>query len=1110
MSGAYENAVVAKEIRFSIVMYGGVSLAVYMNGVTQELLHMVRATARDSWDYKPDMKFRFKDESDPAADARPALRSTETFYRKLASLLNDDGVDDVRFIIDVISGTSAGGINGIFLAKALSDDRLSFDLLKTLWINEGAIENLLNDRQTQKEVGLPVDNSPKSLLCSDRMYIKLLTALTGMLNSDAAGQDTPNPLVRDIDLFATSTDINGRVQPLRLADMLVWERNFRTDFHFHRSDRCDDFTSKNNPFLAFVARCTSSFPFAFEPMQLSKLKALRDTSAWPKGAAQATDQNLQEWQEKFFDNTEQVDTGDNLTRPFGDGGYLNNAPFSYVVKMLGRHGSSFPTDRKLLYVEPSPNHPELDQRGEQGQTVPNAIGNSYDALIKLPGEQPIREDLQRVIERNRTVRKVQELSALVTTRAMQLGQGNGQAERARTATALDTDSIGNFSYLVLRVYATTDDLSKVISEWLGLPSESSLYYGLRCVVRAWRETRYRHDPHGEASGELVDRYKSYLNEYDLDYEKRKFRFQRQQINMFYCFDRPAQDKLTSGFGLLTKGYTEEYRTQFRNALMLLKQPFDDGAEVISSTERWIRPAFDTAQLDATRDAELIQAVRALQVGIEELKEAVKGFQDDNFAEKLMTETGREAPKARSVPEFVLGIDAIAGGGDTNAPAGSLVGNKNFESVPADNDESYNERAVRVLEYKPLNDAIAKTATALSGVIRVGRSRANLTADAEWQKITEQLQPAQGASDAQLVAACYREHYELFDAALFPLLYDTDVGTPELVSIVRVSPDDAKFLSTEGSDKLAGNSLGHFGAFLDRSFRTNDILWGRLDGAERIVRALISPLHKAQADTLISETQSRIIEEFLEERQGDLGRVILDIAKSLGASTVAKDDSGTKAEEIRNSVNEALAIGPAQLYKDAILGYLSVDRIKAYLQAGVTSREPDRKTSLESMTRTIRIVGGMLEGLSRETKAAGGFVVRVATALWWLVEAAVPSGLQGHFFRKFFAMAFWLEIVMVIGGTIFSQPVQGVGLKLIAFTALLWLVKDALYRYLMWGRKGLRVTVALVLLGFAVLTTVMVITPETITEILKLDFHNFCVRFLCYPKTKFGWHRQLPG
>jgi len=33
---------VEREVRFAVVMYGGVSLAIYINGVAQELLDMVR------------------------------------------------------------------------------------------------------------------------------------------------------------------------------------------------------------------------------------------------------------------------------------------------------------------------------------------------------------------------------------------------------------------------------------------------------------------------------------------------------------------------------------------------------------------------------------------------------------------------------------------------------------------------------------------------------------------------------------------------------------------------------------------------------------------------------------------------------------------------------------------------------------------------------------------------------------------------------------------------------------------------------------------------------------------------------------------------------------
>src|SRR5207253_10629849 len=36
-----------QEVRFAVVMYGGVSLAIYINGIAQELLRMVRATAQD-------------------------------------------------------------------------------------------------------------------------------------------------------------------------------------------------------------------------------------------------------------------------------------------------------------------------------------------------------------------------------------------------------------------------------------------------------------------------------------------------------------------------------------------------------------------------------------------------------------------------------------------------------------------------------------------------------------------------------------------------------------------------------------------------------------------------------------------------------------------------------------------------------------------------------------------------------------------------------------------------------------------------------------------------------------------------------------------------------
>src|SRR4051794_369563 len=103
-----------QEIRFAVVLYGGVSLAIYINGVVQELLRLVRATSG-------------------LAPRKPG--TSESVYRKLGCLLQRGVVPDnnadpgpadplnTRFLIDVISGTSAGGLNGIYLAKALIGDR---------------------------------------------------------------------------------------------------------------------------------------------------------------------------------------------------------------------------------------------------------------------------------------------------------------------------------------------------------------------------------------------------------------------------------------------------------------------------------------------------------------------------------------------------------------------------------------------------------------------------------------------------------------------------------------------------------------------------------------------------------------------------------------------------------------------------------------------------------------------------------------------------------------------------------------------------------------------------------------------------------------------------
>ena len=77
---------------------------------------------------------------------------------------------------------------------------------------------------------------------------------------------------------------------------------------------------------------------------------------------------------------------------------------------------------------------------------------------------------------------------------------------------------------------------------------------------------------------------------------------------------------------------------------------------------------------------------------------------------------------------------------------------------------------------------------------------------------------------------YYESYERYDLISYPVLQSSDVGEElDVVDIVRISPEDAPSLIDERNKtrrKLAGTKLMHFGAFLDRGWRQNDILWGQ--------------------------------------------------------------------------------------------------------------------------------------------------------------------------------------------------------------------------------------------------------------------------------------------
>ena len=90
-------------------------------------------------------------------------------------------------------------------------------------------------------------------------------------------------------------------------------------------------------------------------------------------------------------------------------------------------------------------------------------------------------------------------------------------------------------------------------------------------------------------------------------------------------------------------------------------------------------------------------------------------------------------------------------------------------------------------------------------------------------------------------------FPYWDETTYPARSLSDVGELDEVQVVRVSPLDTHRLTPPGKDgkpdarsKLRGVAIMHFGAFFRRAWRENDYLWGRLDGAERLLWLLGDP------------------------------------------------------------------------------------------------------------------------------------------------------------------------------------------------------------------------------------------------------------------------------
>ncbi len=380
-----------------------------------------------------------------------------------------------------------------------------------MWITEADLDKLLNDKEVNP--GWIEQKTPPSLLNSRWMYLKLLTALNNMNPAEGA---TCGHLVDDLDLFCTTTDLRGLVVDVALTDESVNEQRYRNVYHFRRRTLPDkeapeagpvhDFAPEMDPFLAFAARCTSSFPVAFEPMQLGDIPAIVNSShdfrsryltpktAAGKNAAAAPNYAGDLFGDevaamigagRFADICSVYRTADSdprggfAKRSFGDGGYLDNKPFTYAIETIKKRHADLPVDRKLIYIEPAPETLTKTRPPDAaGDNRPTAVENSLDALVVLPRYETIRQDIESVIRWNADIARLQRVLTYIEGK-VELQMGPDRAP--------GFDPLKDTTYLRLRLSGATDQIAERMAEAMGVDTASASGQALRSIAGTWRD-----------------------------------------------------------------------------------------------------------------------------------------------------------------------------------------------------------------------------------------------------------------------------------------------------------------------------------------------------------------------------------------------------------------------------------------------------------------------------------------------------------------------------------------------------------------------------------------------------------------------------------------------
>ena len=753
-----------KELRLAIVCYGGSSLAVYMHGVTKELHRLVKGSVLP----------------DPASGT-----ASEGVYGRLLEELarREEGVR-TQVVVDVIAGTSAGGINGICLAKALAHN-LSQEALRNLWFECGDIDGLLAAPRFlphRLKVGWVAMRGPKHAPLRGELMAHWVYEAFGKMDKEGAEPGTLPSLLPDrhrLELFVTVTDFYGYGRQVPYADPNpIYDTRHRhvLAFRYGGDDRRDDFDDKSNEALTFAARTTSSIPGVFPPVSFAALEGWLGRQI-----------DRERLENRFFRQYELAGFPPASTW-FVDGGVLDNKPFGAAIDAIRERPADVEVDRRLLYLEPDPGGALRPSEHAAPGTAAAAVGG----LTGLPRAEPILDDLVEVGALNQRVRRIADIIETswptVEARVREIAgplpdipEDPASPELALIRAKLDEESRrrAGFSYATyvrLKISGVIDRYAETACAVCDLPADSTHALLARSVLRRWAEGERLFDKQIEPSARQLD----FLIAFDLGYGERRLRFVADGLSHWYRYAGTA--------GYPRRGEIDRAKGSMWDAIGTLR-------DAMSGT------GFDETLTGRYTTCFPIEEMRAF-------------MERTGFDAKAYTEQHAEQLAAM-------------------------------------------EQALREYLHTKLSGF---TADLYRGLVELTRGWDN---ERRWELLVRYL------------------GFPFWDVLLYPVQALSDVGERDFVEIVRISPGDARRIpvpKVKGQrGKLKGAESHHFGAFLSRAGRENDYLWGRLDGAERLIGILLRDAPEADRERWSKEAFGAILEEDEQAvpRAGDLVRHVCE-------------------------------------------------------------------------------------------------------------------------------------------------------------------------------------------------------------------------------------------